>query len=161
MKTEIWKDVIGYEGSYQVSNLGRVKSLKCNRKKILKLSINSVGYLRVNLCKNKRSVNRTIHQLVAESFLNHVPNGYKLVVDHINNNKLDNRVDNLRITTNRENTYKIQFNYSSKYKGVCWHKKNNKWISRISINGKNKTLGCFVNEFDAHLAYQTALNTLI
>ena len=161
MKKEIWKDVIGYEGSYQVSNLGRVKSLKCNRKKILKASVNTVGYLRVNLYKNKKSINRTIHQLVAESFLGHIPSGYKLVVDHINNNKLDNRLDNLQITTNRENTYKFQFNYSSKYKGVHWSKLLKKWITQIHINGKTKYLGSFINEFDASKAYQTALKTLV
>lgn len=161
MKKEIWKDVIGYEGSYQVSNLGRVKSLKFNRKKILKPSVDSRGYLRVNFYKNKINFNRTIHQLVAESFLNHQPNGHKLVVDHINDNKSDNRLVNLQIISNRENVFKTQINYLSKYKGVSWNKLNKKWISRIYINGKHNYLGSFINEFDASQAYQTALKTLI
>ena len=166
MKKEIWKDVIGYEGSYQVSNLGRVKSLKFNRKNILRPSVNARGYLQVNIGK---TIN--VHKLVAIAFLNHVPNGMTLVVDHINNNKLDNRVDNLQIITQKENTlkslrensrrYSDKSNKSSQYTGVCWDKENYKWKSHITINGKLTFLGRFVNEFDASQAYQTALKNLI
>lgn len=156
MKKEIWKDVVDYEGLYEVSDLGRVKSLKCNRKKILKPSINARGYLQVNLGK---TIN--IHKLVAMAFLNHIPCGMTLVVDHINNNKLDNRVDNLQIISQKENTLKSFRKKSSKYIGVCWDKKNYKWKSHITVNGKLKYLGRFINEFDASQAYQTALKTLV
>lgn len=156
MTTEIWKDVIGYEGLYQVSNLGRVKSLKFNRKNILKPSVNARGYLQVKIGK---TIN--VHKLVAIAFLNHIPNGMTLVIDHINNNKLDNRVDNLQIITQKENTLKSFRKKSSQYIGVCWDKENYKWKSHITINGKLKFLGRFVNEFDASQAYQTALKSLI
>ena len=163
MENEIWKDVIGYEGLYQVSNLGRVKSLgndKTKKERILKPGKNSVGYLHISLYKNKTPTSRTIHQLVCESFLNHKPCFYELVVDHINDNRLDNRVDNLQIVTSRENVYKTQDKYSSKCKGVTFHKAAKKWVSRITINGKYYYLGLFLNEQEASQAYQNRLATL-
>lgn len=154
MKTEIWKDVIGYKGLYQVSNLGRVKSFRRNKEIILKPSIGDRGYYVVTLY-NKRK----IHQLVAESFLNHTPKGMSLVVDHINNNKLDNRVENLQIITQRENLIKDK-SCSSKYAGVSWFKLRNKWRASISKNGKKIHLGLFTNEYDAALSYQQALKQI-
>lgn len=158
MKNEIWKDVVDYEGSYQVSNLGRVKSLKYNRKKILKLSLCGRGYLQVNLTKNSISKTTKVHKLVTIAFLNHIPCGMTLVVDHINDNKLDNRVENLQIVTQRENSHKTQGKYSSKYKGV--YKSFNKWTSKIYIKGNLKHLGIFNCELSASLAYQNALATI-
>jgi ribosomal protein L15E len=71
------------------------------------------------------------------AFLNHTPCGYKIVVDHIDNNiKTDNRLENLQLITQRENVSKDIKNTSSKYIGVCWHKKAKKWRSSIQINGK-------------------------
>jgi len=160
MKKEIWKDVIGYEGLYEVSNLGRVKSLKCNKEKILSPVINKKGYWQCRLYKNKIATTKLVHQLLAQSFLNHIPNGNIYVVDHINDNKLDNRLDNLQVLTNRENCYKTQGKYSSKYKGVCWHKLAEKWVAQIKINGKLKHLGYFVNEQEASQAYQNSLAML-
>jgi hypothetical protein len=156
---EIWKDVPDYEGLYQVSNLGRVKSFKWGKEKILKGSLNNGGYITFGLHSEKF---RTYfaHQLVAMAFLGHKPNGYNLVVDHINDDKLDNRVENLQLVTNRFNVYKTQGDYSSQYKGVYWDKQCNKWISNIKINKKKHYLGLFENEYDAHLAYQNALQNL-
>ena len=85
---EIWKDVKGYEKHYKVSNLGRVKSVKFNKEKVLSKTKLSNGYLKVLLCKNGKSKTKTVHSLVAESFLNHKSNIY-IVVDHINNIKTD------------------------------------------------------------------------
>ena len=167
---EIWKDIPEYEGLYQVSNLGRVKSLpkewiiggggvRRHSGKILKSCSNSSGYLMVCLCKNSKCKNFWIHQLVAVIFLNHTPCGLKLVVDHINDNKLDNRVENLQIVTQRYNTCKTQGKYSSQYKGVCvyLYKGRKKWRAQIVINKKAKHLGYFTDEYEAHLAYQNAL----
>lgn len=98
---EIWKDVIGYEGLYQVSNLGRVKSLgsdKWHKGKILKPSFDSKGnYLFVGLHKEGKTTQRNIHRLVAETFVNnqnHLP-----CVNHINEIKIDNRASNLEWCT--------------------------------------------------------------
>ena len=160
---EIWKDIPGYENMYQVSNLGNVKSLgneQSRREKILKPGINGTGYYAVVLTKNRNPKTIRVHKLVAMAFLNHIPCGMKLIIDHINDNKLDNRVENLRIVTQRENVCKTQGRYLSQYKGVSWCKTYNKWFSQISINKKRKFLGYFKNEYDAHLKYQETLKTL-
>lgn len=163
MEKEVWKSIPNYEGLYEVSNLGRVKSLNYNKKgieKILSFCIGNNGYYMVALCSNKKCKSRTIHSLVAEAFLNHKPCGHKLVIDHINNNKLDNRIENLQIVTIRYNTRKVQGNDTSKYKGVCWAKDRSKWKSCIRINYKLKNIGYFDNEYEAHLAYQNELNKI-
>ena len=102
---EIWKDVIDYQGIYQVSNLGRIKGLPREilkngkypficKEKIIKLCLNTSGYYYVGLSENSLTISRTIHQLVAEAFLGHKPCGMKLIIDHINDVKTDNRVEN-------------------------------------------------------------------
>lgn len=154
---EIWKSIKDYEGLYEVSNLGMVKSLKFGKERVLKPSIDSSGYYSVVLSDKIKGKSKRIHQLVAESFLNHTSCGHKLVVDHINDNPLDNRVENLQVVTQRYNTRKTQGNYSSKYKGVCWSKNAKKWMSSITINGKSKHLGYFNCELQAHLAYQNKI----
>lgn len=165
---EIWKDIPNYEGFYQVSNLGGLKSLEREvkhssgcfmvlKEKILRPNKNNRGYLVCTLCKSGKQKKFTIHQLVAITFLNHVICGYKLVVDHINNNPLDNRVENLQLVTQRENISKDKKGGTSKYTGVNWCKKSKKYRSDIRINGKKKFLGCFKNEYEAHLYYQYAL----
>jgi hypothetical protein len=155
---EFWKDVKGYEGRYLISSTGKVKSIIGNKEIILKQFLSGIGYNAVNLCKDGKRKKITIHQLVAITFLGHKICGHKLVVDHINDIKTDNRVENLQIITQRENSCKTQGKYSSKYKGVNFYKKTNKWLAHISINGTVKHLGYFKNEHDAHLAYVKALN---
>jgi len=157
---EIFKDIPGYEGMYQVSNLGRVKSLKYNKERILKGAVNSGLYLSVCFCKCNKQKSMNVHQLVAVAFLNHTINGHKLVVDHINDNKLDNTLENLQIVTQRENAYKTQGKGTSIYKGVYWNKNHKRWYSRIAINGKEKYLGSFIDELKASEAYQNKLKEI-
>ena len=165
---EIWKEVKNYEGIYEVSNLGRVKSLerkvthpvngfKNVKERILKQGTNRGGYLYVDLHKNGKRKNTKIHQLVAMAFLNHTPDGMKLVVNHIDFNRTNNRVENLEIVTNRENTNRKHLKSSSPYVGVHWDKSRNKWRALIRISGKQKHLGLFTCEIEASRAYQKAL----
>ena len=152
MENEIWKDIEGYP-DYQVSNLGRVKSLRFNKERIMKSNINPCGYYYVVLPIQK-NVFKTIsvHRLVAIAFLGKS----KLYVNHISGNKLDNRIENLEFVNQRENishNKSTKKNKTSKFIGVSFDKKNNKWMSVIQLNGKSKNLGRFENELDAHNAY--------
>ena len=170
---EIWVDIEGYKGLYQVSNQGRVKSLERMVKhykggdKLLQerfLKPNGNNYYQVNLFKNCIPKIFTIHQLVATHFLGHIPNGMNIVVYHINGVKTDNRLENLQLVTPRENSstcyLKNRETFSSQYVGVSWYKKGKKWQSAIQINGKSKNLGLFDSEIEAHEAYQNKLNSL-
>ena len=168
---EIWKDVPGYEGYYKVSNMGIVTSvdrwiiMKNNEKRFFKgrvVGINNKGYNKVNLCKIGQSRSFYVSQVVAMAFLGHIPNGYDFVVDHINGITDDDRLENLRIVTQRENT-SICFrsdkkSLSSKYVGVSFFKKIEKWAAQIYYKDKNVILGYFKTELEASNAYQLALS---
>jgi len=157
---EEFRDVVSYEGLYQVSNLGRVKSLRFNKEKILKGTKGFHGYITVSLFKNKQRKTKKVHQIVAESFLNHRSCGLELVVNHKNFNKQDNRVDNLEVVTQRQNTNQKHIKSSSRYIGVDLHKKSNKWRSCIWINGRQVYLGLFDKEIDASKAYKRKLHEI-
>ena len=104
---EEWRDVVGYEGLYQVSNLGRIKSFQYGNShniKIMNKHFVRGGYVSAQLWKSGTSKCIGIHRLVAQAFLEN-PNNFPLV-GHKNNNKTDNRVENLYWTTYSENTQK-------------------------------------------------------
>ena len=154
---EIYKDVVGYEGIYQVSNLGNVKSMKFNKEKILKAYKNTYGYPTVGLRINRLAKIKQVHQLVAESFLNHKSFKMQLVVNHIDFNRDNNTVENLEIISQRENSNQKHLKSSSEYTGVSWHKYHNKWKASIFINGNQKHLGYYTDELEASKAYQKEL----
>ena len=169
---EEFRSVPGYEGYYEVSNFGNVKSLEREflirghypgtiKEKILRPGlIGSIGkkYYGLGLYKNDKRKMFKIHVLVAMAFLGHIPDGtHKMVVDHIDNNRLNNHLSNLQLISQRENSSKDKKNGTSKYTGVYWGKAKNKWVSQITINGIPKHLGYFFSEEEAHEAYQNAL----
>lgn len=100
---EIWKDIKGYKGLYQISNLGNVKSLK--REKLKKDKIikpyNTKGYLRIGLLKNKVRKGHFIHRLIAQEFIPNPEN--KPFINHINGITNDNNIKNLEWCTHQEN----------------------------------------------------------
>lgn len=113
LKCEIWKDIPEYKGLYQVSNLGRIKSIphliKANKEggtrfteeHIKNTSVGWHGYVWVSLCKNGKQKTHSVHRLVAMAF---IENSNKLpAVNHIDGNKENNTVDNLEWCTNHEN----------------------------------------------------------
>ena len=108
MNKEIWRDVKGYEGLYQVSDQGRAKSLERKdrfgrtvKERILKPAVTQDGYLKVTLWAGGKPKTLRVHRLVCEAFYDNPDN--KSDVNHINEDKTDNRACNLEWCTRREN----------------------------------------------------------
>ena len=147
---ELFKPIDGYD-NYFVSNFGNIKNSKTNR--ILKPSTHRQGYKLVVLHKNGKSKNFTVHRLVGIAFLENPDN--KPVIDHIDENKSNNNVKNLRWCSQKENfanqgKYK---NNKSGFKGVSFHKPLNKYVAHISINSKLKHLGYYETAEEASKVY--------
>ena len=163
---EIWKEVSGYEGIYEVSSLGRVKSLKRKGAKggILTESKRQDNYYGVGLTRNRKLKTYTIHSLVAIAFLGHKPSGWQICVDHIDGNRLNNHVDNLQIVTHRENVsvcHRSNKNdTSSAFVGVFYNNTIDKWQARIQLDKKVIHLGYFDDEKTAHDFYLSAYKNL-
>lgn len=102
METEIWKDIEGYEGLYQVSNLGRVKSLKFGKEKILKPRDNGIGYLKVILFKDGKGKHLYVHRLVAQAFIKNPENLPQ--INHKDENPENNFVENLEFCDAKYNS---------------------------------------------------------
>lgn len=164
MKKERWLSVVGFEGLYEVSDLGRVKSVKrtCPHRfngtrvvneRVLKLSTSYTGYCSAKLHNHDGGKTMNIHKLVARAFL-----GVKKAdVDHINGVRNDNRLENLRYCTRSQNLANSKKRKgSSQFKGVSFRKDIGKWKAQITMNYKNISLGCFDSEKDASIAYREA-----
>ena len=132
---EIWKDIKGYENMYQISNIGQVKSLehyvqqknrwgqtisRIQKSRLMKIHINKNGYFRVVLHKNGIEKNYSVHRMVYEAFVGEIPDGMQ--VNHINEIKTDNRLENLNLMTPKENSN--------------WGTRNER-VSEKQTNGKN------------------------
>ena len=138
---EIWKEVPGYEGLYEVSNLGRVRSLCYNhtgQTKVLKPHKNSKGYLLAHLCKEGKKKFFIVHRLVAQAFL---PNPDNLPeVNHRNEDKTDNRVDNIEFCTAKYN-----MNFGTRNKRAAKARLNHPALSKPVLQYDKS--GIFVKEW--------------
>ena len=121
--SEVWRDIEGYEGLYQVSNQGRVKSFKWNKERFLKPSMDKDGYLLVTLCAGGKPKTLKVHRLVCEAFHENPDN--KPQVNHINEDKTDNRACNLEWCTCKQNV-----NHGSRNERVS------KPVGQYSLDGK-------------------------
>ena len=158
MKIETWINIKGYEGMYQVSNLGRVKSLQRYRKNYSKLQpvpekikspyLKGNGYLFTQLYKDGKSRNFYIHRLVACAFIKDYSDS--LQVNHIDMDKQNNNVVNLEMVTNRENHIKAH-KFRGRKRGAYKH--YDKFRAVIQINNKTKHLGTFKTKDEAYDAY--------
>lgn len=143
---EVFNKIKGFE-NYSVSNFGNVMNDSTGR--ILKQSIDDNGYQFVCLSENGNTNTKRIHKLVADAFLPNPEN--KRCVDHINNDRLDNNLTNLRWVTYGQNNFNrsISSKNTSGHKGIYFNKKINKWMAYICIDGKLKSLGFFVKKEEA------------
>jgi hypothetical protein len=135
--------------NYSVSNLGCVKNDKTN---IILKPYTTKGYNAVKLNRKNKQYTLYIHRLVASAFIPNPDN--KLYVDHIDNNRQNNNINNLRWCTHQENqqNQKIKINNTSGYKGVYYCKWHNKWRAEICHNYKSMKLGYFERVEDAIIA---------
>jgi hypothetical protein len=142
---ETYKKIEGFE-NYSVSDFGNVRNDKTGT--ILK-GKNTDGYLQVVLMQNKVKHSKRLHKLVAQAFLLNPQN--KPFIDHIDNNRRNNNLKNLRFATSQENNQNrsMSSKNTSGTKGVCWHKGQKRWLAKICINGKVIHLGYFINKDDA------------
>jgi len=160
MIKEKWVEIPEYEGLYMISDMGNIKSIRykrSNRSQVLKPVKTKKGYLRVLLSKGEIRKNLPVHRLVLKAFVG----DSNLLVDHINGIKSDNRLDNLRYCTNRENMSFINVMWPKKktsvYTGVYYEANRNRYRASIKINGRSIHLGRFKDEKAAGERYQQAL----
>lgn len=158
---EVWNDVKNFEGYYQISDQGRLKSVartivRSNgvhhrvRERIIKCGTNPKGYLIAQLSKNCQSSLITVHRLVLSTFKNES----ELQVNHINGNIQDNRLLNLEYVTNVENMNHRYTDFGNKKKyGVTFDKARGLWSTGISVNGKRINLGRFDCKNEAYEAF--------
>jgi len=135
---EVWKDIVDYEGLYQISNFGRIKSMKrevCNnyllsgkqkRNEMIRASFNKKGYRRISLCKNGKAKNFMVHRLVACAFVEN-PNNLTSI-NHKDENKSNNNAYNLEWCSVSYN-----INYGSRNKKVT--DKLSKAVIQITMDG--------------------------
>ena len=147
---EEWKPILNYD-NYEISTAGRVKNKI--KDKYLNTYISTSGYKYVQLCLNKKRSNKMIHRLIAEAFIEN-PNNYKLV-DHIDCDKLNNNILNLRWCNDQQNSSnkKISNKNKSGYKGVYFSNHAKKWCAQIKYNNKKIHIGYFIDIIDAAKAY--------
>lgn len=143
---EEYRAVIGYEGLYEISNFGNVKSLnrvdsmgRVVEETIKAQHIGTTGYPAITLNKEGKKKTKVVHQLVAESFLNHIPDNYNGVVNHLDNIKTNNRLDNLEVVSSRYNTQ-----YSKSTQGI--YERRGKFEVYIRIDGKKTYLGNYITK---------------
>lgn len=145
---EIWKDIQGYESKYQISNTGKVKSL---RRDIFLKPYMCEGYLKVDLYISQKRRKVFIHQLVGENFVDNPEN--KKTVNHKDGNRLNNNDWNLEWSSYSEQELHKNRVISGHRRGVYWHKKSQKWTVHMTIDKKTNYLGIFTDKEDAYQAF--------
>lgn len=113
------------------------------------------GYLIITIKTPSRRYLLRCHRICWLLYYGFWPNN---LLDHINGNRSDNRISNLRLASNQQNqrNRKVRINSSSKYKGVSWHERNQKWQVYVGVNSKNTNLGYYNSEEEAARAYDKA-----
>jgi hypothetical protein len=167
-----WKKVFynELETNIEVTKCGKVKKIRVDwmtyktpigEIDFTKLKLRLNGYYQVGIqIKGLKAKTIMVHQLIASAFLDYKFKGYEIVVDHIDSNKLNNHVKNLKIVTQRENSSKEKTLKSGLPVGVYFFKKTNKYYSKIFLNNKSNFLGYYFTIEEASNAYQNKLKTI-
>ena len=148
----MFRSIKGYEGKYSVNEMGEVMNDKTGR--ILKPGLKGGNYktkkggkyLFVFLYLGKNKAQKYLHRLVAETFL--APDPTRIYVDHIDGDKINNNLSNLRWVTRAENLHNVKT-----AKGYCYRKKLGKWEAQIQVNNKQIFLGLHPTKEEARQAY--------
>jgi len=154
---EEWKIIDSFL-DYQISNHGRVKSLKWGKERILSDRINGCGYKHVVLLKNGVETTFRIHQLVANTFIPNPDPQTKFLIDHIDRCRTNNNVTNLRWVNKSENILNSYRAFLPMY-GITMCK-NKKFKVQMNIYRKMTYLGCFDTLIEAQEARDRYLNTI-
>ena len=157
LQLTVWLPIEGYP-NYEASICGQVRNVKTKR--VLRPRIRS-GYYAVNLCENNEIKTFPIHRLVANTFLPKLDTT-KGFVDHVDNNRLNNTISNLRWCNQQQNCFNstLSSNNTSGIKGVVWHKRDKKWYARIMINYKYIHIGGYDTLEQAKTARQNKAEEL-
>lgn len=170
-----WKAVFynGLETNIEVTKCGRVRRIRVGWLKYTtsakigeidfnKLKLSHKGYRQIGIqIKGLNSRQCQVQQLVAASYLDYKWNGLSNVVDHIDSDKLNNKVDNLRVVTHRENMSKERTIKSGLPVGVCFHKMSKKYQANITLKNKRIHLGLFETIEEASNAYKNSTKNFI
>jgi len=166
-KQEEWRPVVMGKYKYMASSNGRVASIKSDGSYRIRQHSKPAprGYFVLSIrTEDGRTIPKPVHEFISLAFLGAKPKGF--YVDHINRNRLDNSVENLRYVSPRENALNSENTLRKKYgtlPGACFHKStktDKKWHSYIKIDGRSIYLGSFKTEIEAHLAYIKRTNVL-
>ena len=141
---------------YRLHSQSKTKWICCND-----LASTKYGYIRIGINNTHYYLHRIIYKYHNEDW--DITYSHNNQIDHIDINKSNNKIENLRVVNNSQNQRnknKLK-NCSSKFIGVSWFKRDKKWISHIKINGIVKHLGLFHTEEEAHLVYQKKYNEIM
>lgn len=146
------KEIPGFEGLYRIDSKGRIFSQQYGYWKELSCWVGTTGYktidLKVTATKKKKF---KIHRLLYDLFVSPIPLGYQ--VDHINRDRLDNRLENLRLATPGQNNYNRCITKGRKTKGTTFYKRVGLWMGSIHFKNRKYHLGYFDTELAAAVAY--------
>lgn len=152
---EIWKDISGFEGFYQISNLGNVYSLK--RNKPLKKCISTHGYYMVYLCgKNGKTIAKQVHRLIAQGFIPNPDN--KPCIDHLNAIRTDNSIENLKWCTVKENNNNPIFKNRVRLSRIG-KKLSEESIAKRTAKQKGQKRNCPINNAKSKAVRQIDINS--
>jgi hypothetical protein len=152
---EEWRSVSGYEGAYEVSSMGRVRSFSSWKRGELLRPRLAQGYPAVGLWQGGKPKYFSVHRLMGIAFELIEPDDAR-DIDHVNGIRHDNRIENLRAATRSQNLANgKQRDGASTFRGVWWHRQVGKWAASCG-SGPGSHLGLFASEVEAAIAYDDA-----